>query len=272
MPPVRIPLPSYHNHTRWSDGVASVEEFITAASAQVAEIGISDHFVLSPYGSVEWTMPVDRLGEYVDNVRRCAEAYQDVPVRLGVEADYFPETAGDLAHQIRKYPFDYVIGAVHFVGRFPLDSRAADWATLAPHQVDEIWRQYWRLVAQMAATGIFDIVAHLDLPKKFGYRPSVDFPTETEQALDAIRDAGMAIEINTAGWALPAAEQYPSRQLLQAAYARAIPIIISADAHRPDYVLRSFGKAVDLARAVGYCGSCRFCRRSRSEVPIPAEE
>lgn len=265
-------LPSYHNHTRWSDGSAPLEEFVASASAYAGEIGVSDHYVLCPYGPVEWSMPLDALGAYVEAVRRCAEERPGLSLRVGVEADFFPETVGDLECELGRHSFDFVIGAVHFVGRFPLDSRASDWVGLDAEQVDEIWRQYWRLVRGMADTGLFDIVAHLDLPKKFGYRPRADLTKEEASALDAIRDAGMAVEINTAGWALPAGEQYPSLRLLEAAAEREIPLVISADAHRPDYVTRFFDRAVDLARAAGYGGYCTFKDRTRCLVAFHSEE
>ncbi|MGC8668700.1 MAG: histidinol-phosphatase HisJ family protein [Chthonomonadales bacterium] len=273
---MRSRLPSYHNHTRWSDGVASLDEFVAVASAYTGEIGISDHFVLSPHGPVDWSMPVERLADYTDAVLRCAAPFatphSPFAVRLGVEADYFPESVDDVARALRRHPFDFVIGAVHFVGQFPLDSRAADWACLNQEQVDDVWRRYWRLVTQMARTGLFDIAAHLDLPKKFGYRPSVDLAAEEAEALDAIRDAGMAIEINTAGWALPAGEQYPAQRFLEGARTRSIPIVLSADAHRPDHATRFFARAIGVAREAGYHGSCRFVQRACIVEDFPAEE
>ena len=42
---------SYHNHTRWSDGDATLAGHIQAARrAGLAELGISDHYVLYPGG------------------------------------------------------------------------------------------------------------------------------------------------------------------------------------------------------------------------------
>ena len=97
-----------------------------------------------------------------------------------------------------------------------------------------MWKGYWERIGQMAASGIYDFAAHLDLPKKFGFRPTIDLAQEAHTALDALAAAGMAIEINTAGWSLPAREAYPSLDLLRAARERDIPLLINADAHRPE--------------------------------------
>ena len=57
---------SLHNHTTWSDGQTSVAEMAAEAKRlELAEFGISDHYTLHPTLGVEWSMPLDRLGDYV---------------------------------------------------------------------------------------------------------------------------------------------------------------------------------------------------------------
>ena len=44
---------TFHNHTRWSDGLASPEEvYAYAVSAGVNILGFSDHFCVYPGGTV----------------------------------------------------------------------------------------------------------------------------------------------------------------------------------------------------------------------------
>src|SRR5882672_4475011 len=87
-------LTSYHNHTTWSDGDPAVAEQLEAAvRCGLDEVGISDHFVLRPHGrNVDWAMPVDKLAQYVDEIKTQAANFPGVVVRLGIEADFFPET------------------------------------------------------------------------------------------------------------------------------------------------------------------------------------
>ena len=61
-------LTSYHNHTTWSDGKASLAEMVAAGrAAGLDELGISDHYVLAPRGlDVRWSMPLERVNEALD--------------------------------------------------------------------------------------------------------------------------------------------------------------------------------------------------------------
>ena len=263
---------SYHNHTNWSDGAGTLAAMIQAArQAGLDELGISDHFVLYPgRQQVEWSMDVDLLGDYVLNLRAAAGETRGLTLRLGVEADYFPETVEQLRETLAEYPFDYVIGSVHYVDGFPIDSDARHWEALSVEERNEKWRLYWVRVRQLAESGAYDFVGHLDLPKKFGYRPTVDLGREADAALDAIAAADMAIEINTAGWSLPAGEAYPSLELLRAARRRSIPLLINADAHFPEYLTRNFDRAAALARQAGYTELARYERRKRFSIPLEA--
>lgn len=261
---------SYHNHTRWSDGAPTLAAQIQAArAAGLDELGISDHYVLHPSGEeVEWTLPLDLLGDYVLELRAAAAEVKDLVLRIGVEADYFPETVKELRERLAPYPWDYVIGSVHYVDGFPIDESSVHWDALTPEQRDETWRLYWVRIRQLAESGVYDFVGHLDLPKKFGHRPTVDLTTEEQAALDAIAAAGMAIEINTAGWSLPAAEAYPSLPLLKEARRREIPLLINADAHFPEFLTRDFDRARELAREAGYTELVRYEKRQRFPVPL----
>jgi len=261
---------SYHNHTTWSDGAPTIAGHVQAArAAGLAELGISDHYTLHPSGvETEWSMALDLLGDYTLQVRTAAAETRDLTLRLGLEACFFPETVEDLRGRLAPYPWDYVIGSVHEVDGFPIDSRVEDWASLSPGDVNDVWRLYWVRIRQMAESGVFDFVGHLDLPKKFGFRPTADLTAEALAALDALAAADMAVEINTAGWSLPAAEAYPAPGLLRAARERDLPLLINADAHFPEFLTRDFDRARALARECGYTELVRYEARRRHPVPL----
>ncbi|MFA5137980.1 MAG: histidinol-phosphatase HisJ family protein [Elusimicrobiota bacterium] len=253
-------LASYHNHTRLSDGSAEPRAMAEAAAAAgLDELGISDHLTLHPDGrQCDWSMPVERLGSYVG-------AILELPsVRLGLEADFFPETADALRPLLEKHPFDYVIGSVHFAGNFQVDKGRALWEKLSPAERDAVWTVYWDRIAKMAQSRLFDIVGHLDYPKRFGFR-TAGIP---HHALDAIAEAGMAVELNTAGWHHAAREAYPSPDILKEVRKRGIPILISADAHHPKHLTRDFDKARELARSVGYAELSVYEGRKRSAAAL----
>ena len=266
-------LTTYHNHTTWSDGHDVAPPYLDAARRSgVQELGFSDHYTLTPGGgTVSWSVPLDRLDAYVREISALADGAHELTIRLGVEADFFPETVATVRERLAAYPFDYVIGSVHFVDDFPIDEDAAHWVALTADERDERWRQYWQQIAQMAESGLCDIVGHLDLPKKFGYRPTADLHAEASAALDAIAAAGIAIELNTNGWNKPAAEAYPSLALLREVKRRGIPLLITADAHYPGELTQHFAAARTLASQAGYEELARFERRQRIAIPMTAE-
>ncbi|MCC6485191.1 MAG: histidinol-phosphatase HisJ family protein [Armatimonadetes bacterium] len=261
---------SYHNHTLWSDGLPTLEEQIQAAIEQgLDEFGLSDHYVVRPDGhEPEWSMPLGFLDEYVSALKQAGSRQSHLIIRTGIEADFIPETISSLEERLALHPFDYVIGSVHFLGEFAIDADARDWEALTQDQINDVWEGYWKQIAEMASSRVFDFAAHLDLPKKFGFRPSVDFSQQAIAALDAISKADMAIEINTAGWHKPVGEAYPSLSLLKAARDRNIPLLINADAHESAHLSRDFDRARELAREAGYRELVRYERRRRIVYPM----
>jgi histidinol-phosphatase (PHP family) len=263
---------SYHVHSRWSDGKSEIPALLEAArAAELDEIGISDHYTLAPGGAtVSWSMPLDRLAEYVAEVHAAAaRAGAGLIVRCGIEADYFPEQEAALRELLAAQPFDYVIGSVHFVDGFAVDGNPAHWEVLGPAERETVFRGYWERISGLARSRLADIVGHIDLTKKFGVRPAIDLSREIDAALDAVAAAGMAVEVNTAGWHTASREAYPEPALLRACRERGIPTLINADAHAPAFLTRDFDRAVELARSAGYTEVARFARRQRRAHPLP---
>lgn len=269
-------LSSYHNHSRWSDGVASPEEMYRAAKAAgVREFGLSDHWVIPPgeagYGAATWRLPADRLAEYVSECRYWKERLDDAnfTIRIGLEVDYFEENHQEVLAGLENYPFDYLIGAVHYQGTFPIDQDAKLWQGLSDRQIAAIWDGYWRKIAGLARTRRFSFVAHLDLPKKFfsaGCYPAQS--SALSQSLRVLQECDLALELNTAGWAKPCGEPYPALPALSEARQLGLPVLINADAHHPGHVCRFFPEARQMLKEAGYQQVCTFQQRQRILQPL----
>ncbi len=239
---------SYHVHSTRSDGADSIQS-VTAAAPwhKLVELGISDHLVLAPpaTGPVSWSIKPENLEDYVEEVLEAREDCQ-IPVKLGLEVDYFPAQVDVIRDLLAPYKFDYLIGSVHFVDGFPLDESPEAWESLSEREINQIYREYWRRIAAMAKTELFQLAAHLDLPKKFNFRPSEDQSEAISAALDAIAAANMTVELNTAGWGKPCQECYPSEEILRQAVSRDIPIVVTADAHRKTDLTQYYDRAFEL--------------------------
>lgn len=267
-------IATYHNHSRWSDGKATVAALVETARAQgIDELGVSDHFTLHPEGiEPAWSMTPARIGEYIDELREHAGAgVPDAPaVRIGLEVDWFTGHEQRIQGVLETLPLDYAIGSVHYVGGSEIDGSPIRWERMTQPERDGVHEEYWRNMAAMAQSGVFDIVAHIDLPKKFGYSASRDLKPVIDAALDAIADAPrpLVVELNTAGWFKPCEDAYPTLDILRACRARDIPVTISADAHDPAHLLRAFDRAADRLGEAGYTEIARFRGREMTMDPI----
>ncbi len=258
----------YHMHTplcRHATGEPA-EYARHALAIGLTEIGFSDHSPMPEDGFDEWRMNADRLDEYVAKVRQAQRDFPQLTIRLALEVDYLPGGEDWIRELAGRHPWDYFIGSVHYVSdSWAIDDpqKLSEWNN---RNADEVWATYFERLTMAAATGLFDIIGHADLPKKFGHRPPPDWPALTENFLEAAKKSGCAIELNTAGLRKDCREIYPSRPILELVFRKGVPITFGSDAHAPGEVGMNFAEAVRLARAAGYTESCRFTRRKRELV------
>jgi histidinol-phosphatase (PHP family) len=259
---------SLHVHSNYSDGVATIPEIVKfATKLQIDELGISDHFHLPHNGvNFEGDMTSEDLKRYVSEVLSFSNNIKP-KVRLGLEVDFVPETLSKVREIIAAFPFDYIIGSIHIIdGKWRLDVKKKNW----PDNFSlPLMKKYWLLVRQMAESGIFDIVGHLDVFKKFGHFPKVTLSDEIDEALKAIAAQGMVVELNTSGWYYPCMEQYPSETILQKCVNLKIPLTITADAHRVEDLDRSFERGYNLFRKLGINKLAYFIKRELLFTPLP---
>ncbi len=264
-------LTAYHVHSTYSDGKNTIPEFVEAAiEAGIEELGISDHYIIADDGKpVKWSMGLDRLPEYLDELRAARDAAGDrVRVRLAVEADYSPKTFEALREALEPHDLDYIIGSIHYLGNFPVDTHASYWDVLKQSERNDLMRLYWERVRTMAQTGFFQFVGHIDLCKKFGHTATIDLTPEISSALDAIAESGMATEVNTSGLFLPTGEAYPSAAILHECHRRQIPVLATSDAHTTENLLRKRDHALGLIRKAGYSEVATFKDRQLRLVSI----
>lgn len=255
-----MPLASYHNHTplcRHARGTAG--EFVAAArAAGLVELGISDH---CPWRVTldDWRMDRCDWAGYLAWVEQArAAAGPDLPVRLGLEVDWIRGERGWLEALRGWAKFDYWIGAVHYLEPgwdFDHPDKAA---RIDAFGVEPAWERYFELYEEMVRSGWFQIAAHPDLIKKFGHRSGAAPARWADPIVEALAQTGTAVEINTAGWDKPCAEQYPSLDFLRRCRRRGVGLVISADAHRPQDVARHYDRAVAVAKEAGYAETLRF--------------
>ncbi|MBA3304266.1 MAG: PHP domain-containing protein [Actinomycetota bacterium] len=284
----------YHLHL-WEHGPgpldATLEQVAAycerAAAAGVSEIAITEH--LSRFRQTDavlrgwWDDDPDPviastmarwwdgdlgadLDQYVEVVLAAKAA--GLPVVLGLEVDYYAGRMHTVAELLAGYPFDVLLGSVHWVGAWGFDNfgEAAFECRWETHAIEGIWDSYTTSLEELADSGVCDVLAHPDLCKISGRRPPVPEEFHARMAEAAAR-SGMAAEVNSAGLGKPVAESYPAPDLLRRFVASGVALTTASDAHRLGRVAECRDELRALIRSTG-CETLQ-AYRSRSPHPVP---
>lgn len=247
-----------HNHTPLCNHAkGEPEEFVKKAIEQnISVFGFSDHAPMK--FDEEYRMGFHEMERYEEKITELKNEYKDkIDIKIAYEVDYLP---GYIDSRVLDRDVDYMIGSVHFIGGWGFDNPEflGEYYGKDP---DETWSEYFRLIGDMAKTGYFNIVGHMDLLKVFNFKPSKDTVKLGRYALDEIKKAEMAIEINASGLRKPIGEQYPSNELLSAALELQIPITFGSDAHDPSHIGFKLTENMQKAKELGFREYACFKKR-----------
>lgn len=252
-----------HNHTvLCNHAQGTIDEYILQAIKSGTKIfGFSEHAPMD--FDPKYRLSFEQMDIYEKNVLNAKKKYEkDIEILLGYEVDYLQ---GHMDQRVLNAKVDYLIGSVHFIDKWGFDNPEFI-GRYEDENIDDIWQKYFDTIEKMAQSKLFDIVGHLDLIKVFKFMPSKNILDIARKALIAIKDADMVLEINMAGYRKPIKEAYPSKELLEAAFALAIPISFSSDAHKPEQVSLFSQEILSLARSVGYKQCATFKNRQRRMI------
>lgn len=264
--------------------IESYVEF--AAERGVTELGFTEHLyrcveandVLGPFWEWDWRSDLsaqaaqmvadDRtlsIESYVAAVQAAKE--RGLPVKLGLEVDFFPQTIDAVLDFLAPYPFDYLIGSVHWVGAWSIDSGDVTYE-FGRRGVDQSWEDYFALVVDLAERGAVDVLAHVDVCKKYGYRPATEPTHLYERVVKAAARTGTSVEVSSQGLRRPVSEVYPSPTFLKMFHGAGVKVTLASDAHHPEDAGHAHDEVVEAARAAGYTEHLRFESRRPFEVPL----
>jgi histidinol-phosphatase (PHP family) len=270
----------YHMHLRGEsrDGegpiehtVTAAERFVESAAARgVDEIAFTEHaYYFREFGElVEHPYQRERVAHdletYCDAVLDAKR--QGLPVKLGLEVDFFRGREAELADLLAPFPWDFLLGSVHILDGDAVDVQPGLWSRLP---VDDVWSRYFALLRDLAASGLVDALAHPDLVKIFGHRPGRETAARHyDETADAVAAAGIVVEVSTAGLRKPVAELYPAPEFLERCRARGIAVTTASDAHHPGDVGRDLERAIELLRETGYETVTVFEERRARQEPL----
>jgi histidinol-phosphatase (PHP family) len=229
--------------------------------AAAREVGLcavlmSEHLSLPEDLDPERTVSpgIDDFIEFAAAVSASQDIYPGLEVGLAAEADWLPGREAEMV-SLRRVASEagvrVFLGSIHFLDGWAFDdpNRIGEWDDC---DVNEVWRGYFAVWCDMARSGHYDVLAHPDLVKKFGHRPTFDTRELFAEAARAAREGGALIEVSTAGLRKPVCEIYPSPELLQAFSSAGVPATVGSDAHAPADVGRDIESAYAALVQAGY--------------------
>jgi histidinol-phosphatase (PHP family) len=208
----------------------------------------------------------------LDQVNRLRELNPDLEIRAGIELDNDPVHSPAGRKWIEKNwdKLDFVLGSVHFLKRPDqmFDSVPDGAAQFDDRNIDELYADYFRRVRELIATGLVDSLAHLDLIKIHGHRPTADIGVLVNETLKFIRERDLAIELSTAGWRKPVNELYPGDSIIELAMEKGIPFTTASDAHSHVQIGENFGNLAHKMTEIGIRNVSIFEKHKRTDVPL----
>jgi len=264
----------YHtHHERCGHARGQLRAYIEQAiKLDLDQIGLSDHMpiihipkerIYSGSG-----MELKELDGYVQEALDLKQEYKrDITVKVGLEADYIKGYEEKIEQLLSPYPFDYIIGSVHFLGEWDLsDSRQMEGWSKQP--IDDIFTAYYLAVQGAATSGLYDIIGHFDVIKKFGHRSQTEMQIIISETLNLIKQNDMVMEVNTSGLYKEIKEVFPAPSIIEQAVALGIPFTLGSDAHKPEHVHIGLQQGRELLQKFGVKQIATFDQRKKLMVPL----
>jgi len=234
----------------------TIEEMVATLEVSTLAGGIvTEHLPLPKHVDEARTVSMHRykLPSYVATLQALRERSPlGENLVIGAEADWRdvdPDWTVRSVESARACGVEVVLGSVHMLGDWAFDdpNRVEEWDL---RDVEEVWEQYFSEWCKAASSGLFEVMSHPDLPKKFGHVPP-DPRGYYEEAARVAGEAGVLCEVSTAGLRKACKELYPAPVFLDALARRGVSFTISSDAHNRNEIGYRFQDAADALLAVG---------------------
>jgi len=252
-----------HNHTKLCNhATGEMNEYVQEAiKKDIKYFGFSDHAPME--FDKKYRMSFNDMTKYEDDVKALKKEYKnDIEILLGYEVDFLP---GFMDKKVLKADVDYLIGSVHFLNGWGFDNPEFI-GEYKNKDIDKIWEEYFEAIKSLAKSGLFDIVGHIDLIKVFNYLPKKEIKLIAKDAIKAIKEANMTVELNMAGYKKPIGELYPGRDILELIKEYDIPITFGSDAHKPDEICKYEDRLLDAIKEFDFKKCAIFKKRDRELI------
>lgn len=258
---------NYHNHSQYDDGKDTIENHVLGATEQgVKCLGFSGHCPVSFENN--WCMKHEDLDAYFGDIEKAKTKFADqIELYKSMEVDFIPGILSPSDQWIKDLDLDYIIGSVHFVGKYEngMPGEADSTHKKFLHALEHIYQNdipamvqdYYHLTRRMIEETKPDIIGHMDKIKMHNHNLWNEnarwYRDEVLATLEVIRSAGTIVEVNTRGiYKKLTSETYPGPRILKQIYQMGIPVHINSDGHVPRETTLGFSSAVELLSEIGF--------------------
>jgi histidinol-phosphatase (PHP family) len=250
-------IADYHVHSHYSsDSTAAMEDMVEKAiSLGMNKICFTDHM---DYDFPEqYNLPfVFDPEAYQKELSEIALKYKNkIKVLMGVELGLQPYLAERYKKLINSYNFDFIIGSSHLVDK--IDPYQPEY--WSDKSSEEGIRKYFQSIIDnvKAFTG-FQVYGHIDYVVRYAPDKNLFYSYDKyadilDEVLRTIIDAGLGIEINTAGYKYGLGFAHPHTDVIRRYKELGGELItIGSDGHKPEHLGYDFSRAEEMLLSLGF--------------------
>lgn len=273
----------YHVHTNYTgDATGTIEDYCEMAEKSgIKEIASTNHLNFSKFKILPEleaskapivSIRVEEVRKIYEEIEKAREQF-GIKIKFGMEIDYFEVHESKIKKLINDYPFDFILGSVHFIDGFCLSESGSANKLFQRGNVLQIYIQYFSKLKKAIESQLFDVIAHPDIVRRFAVQyadvPFEKYRKHVEAVVNSLVESGVGIEMNTYGYVHPVRDSYPSLEFLKICKDFGVKIItIGSDAHSPSKLGSGLEKGIEKLKKAGYEKICLFTQRKQKELLI----
>ena len=273
----------YHIHPNYSiDAEGEIEEFCRAAlNVGLKEIAFTTHLdtdrvaddcYVNVKGKKVDVSSSEWFEDYESTIRSAGDQFSDsgLQILLGVEVDCVPNVETVLPEKFFSTDFDIILGSVHLIDHIAISAGDRAEEVLRKYSMEELGERYFSIMLDSLDLGIFDILAHIDLYRRYGesfYGDAIHdlWKPHLKKLTSKMKRRRIGFEINTSSLRRGMNQPMPEERIVHALKLEGVETVtVGSDAHTPNEVGKGIEEALDIIRRTGFQGPSIFRKRNPS--------
>ena len=266
----------YHVHESHSADAleATVERYCRVAEARgIDEVCFTTHFIITG-PDVDHGVSPDLIGDYMDEIHSAQED-TEVSLRFGLEVDYFPGFERQIEIILDEYPFDFILGSLHYINGIDIGSRRNSPRFFKGRPIEESLTIYYEGWRKAVESGLFDVMAHPDYFRKYLHLSNIDDPhweqygASIHDAFSSLKKYNVGVEVNSSGYRHGINDVYPIFDFVKALKEAGVDLVtIGSDTHSVYSLGSNTLKCAERLEKAGYDYTCVYKGRKSRKVSL----